>query len=118
MSNEGRLLTRDWTLYDTSHVVYRPGLLSPDRLQDGYLQVLEESFTWSSIFRRLWGTTAWKHFFYGMNFGYRQSVKTMLRCFERNVPSFEACANPAGSHPTEMDQIVSNPGQTDYAPRN
>jgi len=79
MLEQDRLLTWDWALYDTSHVVYRPANLTPEQLLEGYLRVLKESFTWSSILRRLWGTTAWKHFFYPMNFGYRQSVKSMLR---------------------------------------
>ncbi len=84
MLDEGRLLTRDWSLYDTSHVVFRPRRLSPEQLLDGYLGILKESFTWSSIVRRLWGTTAWKQFFYGMNFGYRQSVKSLLREFNHH----------------------------------
>jgi len=43
MVNEGRLLTRNWALYDTSHVVYRPKRLSPDQLLDCYLHVLNKS---------------------------------------------------------------------------
>jgi radical SAM superfamily enzyme YgiQ (UPF0313 family) len=83
LQSEGRLLTSDWALYDTSHVVYRPRKISAARLQEGYLRVYRESFAWSSILRRLWGTTSWKQFFYGMNFGYRQSVRSMLRDFNR-----------------------------------
>lgn len=83
MKDEGRLMTSDWTLYDTSHVVYRPSRLTPDQLINGYLRILKESFSWPSIVRRLWGTTSWKQFFYPMNFGYQQSVKSMLRHFDR-----------------------------------
>lgn len=90
---EQRLLTRNWALYDTSHVVYRPKHLSPERLLDGYLQILKDSFAWNSIVRRLWGTTSWKQFFYGMNFGYRQSVKSMLRHFDRGSVRPEAPSN-------------------------
>lgn len=79
MLAEGRLLTRDWSFYDTSHVVYRPKQMTPERLLEGYVGVLKASFSWSSIVRRLWGTKAWKPFFYGMNFGYRQSVKSLVR---------------------------------------
>src|SRR6185503_14207468 len=32
MEREGRLLHRDWSLYDTGHVVFRPKHLAPDEL--------------------------------------------------------------------------------------
>ena len=32
----GRILTRDWDLYDTRHVVYQPARLTPERLKQGY----------------------------------------------------------------------------------
>jgi radical SAM superfamily enzyme YgiQ (UPF0313 family) len=36
MMREGRMLTRDWNLYDTRHVVYRPARLKPETLKAGY----------------------------------------------------------------------------------
>ena len=33
MEAEGRILTRDWDLYDTRHVVYRPARLTPEALE-------------------------------------------------------------------------------------
>ena len=33
---EGRILSRDWSLYDAGHVVFQPRLLSPDALQRLY----------------------------------------------------------------------------------
>ena len=35
MEAEGRIVTRDWDLYDTRHVVYRPARLTPAALKDG-----------------------------------------------------------------------------------
>lgn len=72
---ENRLLTRDWRYYDSSRVVHEPRCMSADKLQAGYLRVLREFYSWSSIFKRLWGTTSYKNFFYPMNFGFRQSVR-------------------------------------------
>ena len=96
MLDEGRLLTRDWSLYDTSHVVFHPRHLSPEQLLDGYLRILKQSFSWPSIVRRLWGTTAWKQFFYGMNYGYRQSVKSLLRDLDHHSQRQDA---KGGTHP-------------------
>ncbi|MGA9670048.1 MAG: radical SAM protein [Terracidiphilus sp.] len=49
MENEGRMLTRDWNLYDTRHVVYRPVRLKPETLKEGYDWAYREFYRWSSI---------------------------------------------------------------------
>jgi len=79
MLEEGRLLTRDWSCYDTSHVVYRPKTFTPDQLLEGYCRALKESYSCASVLRRLWGTTAYKNFFYPMNLGFRQSANRLWR---------------------------------------
>lgn len=79
MQAEGRLLTTDWTLYDTSHVVFRPKTFTPDQLLDGYYRALKEAYTVSSIFKRMWGTTSQKNFFWPMNFGFRQAANALCR---------------------------------------
>jgi radical SAM superfamily enzyme YgiQ (UPF0313 family) len=83
LTQEGRILTKDWSLYDTSHVVYRPRSFTPDQLLAGYYRALKHSFSLSSIFRRLWGTTAYKPFFYPMNFGFHQSAYALCRAYRK-----------------------------------
>jgi len=68
MEREGRIVTRDWDLYDTRHVVYRPARLTPQALKEGYDWAYREFYRWSSIVR---GSLAHgsikhqaKHFFY------------------------------------------------------
>jgi radical SAM superfamily enzyme YgiQ (UPF0313 family) len=51
MKAAGRLLTRDWDLYDTRHVVYRPARLTPAQLKHGYDWAYREFYGWSSIAR-------------------------------------------------------------------
>jgi radical SAM superfamily enzyme YgiQ (UPF0313 family) len=51
MVREGRMLTRDWNLYDTRHVVYRPARLEPDVLKEGYDWAYREFYRWGSIAR-------------------------------------------------------------------
>jgi radical SAM superfamily enzyme YgiQ (UPF0313 family) len=46
---DGRILTRDWDLYDTRHVVYRPAQLTPGALKTGYDWAYREFYRWSSI---------------------------------------------------------------------
>jgi radical SAM superfamily enzyme YgiQ (UPF0313 family) len=45
----GRILTRDWDLYDTRHVVYQPARLTPEALKNGYDWAYREFYRWSSI---------------------------------------------------------------------
>jgi radical SAM superfamily enzyme YgiQ (UPF0313 family) len=45
----GRILTRDWDLYDTRTVVYQPARLTPEALKTGYDWAYREFYRWSSI---------------------------------------------------------------------
>ncbi len=92
LAQEGRILTRDWSLYDTSHVVFRPRMLTVDQLLAGYYRVIKESFSWRSILARLWGTTAYKPFFYPMNFGFRQSSRALCRGYHQGSMSLATVA--------------------------
>jgi len=49
---EGRILTRDWSRYDTAHVVFRPRRMDPETLEDGYRRCYRELFRPGSIWRR------------------------------------------------------------------
>lgn len=50
---EGRILTRDWRLYDGQHVVFRPRNLGVDELQRGTERAWKAAYGWRSIWRRL-----------------------------------------------------------------
>ncbi len=54
MEAEGRLLHRNWTLYDTGHAVFRPRHMSPGgaELERGYAWIYQRLFSHASIWRR------------------------------------------------------------------
>jgi radical SAM superfamily enzyme YgiQ (UPF0313 family) len=52
MEFEGRLLHRDWSLYDTAHAVFRPKHMEPEELEQGYGWLYERLFSHSSIWKR------------------------------------------------------------------
>jgi radical SAM superfamily enzyme YgiQ (UPF0313 family) len=68
MEAAGRITTRDWDLYDTRHVVYRPARLTPEALKAGYDRAYRDFYGWRNIGRAaLAHDTAKhraKHFFY------------------------------------------------------
>jgi radical SAM superfamily enzyme YgiQ (UPF0313 family) len=49
MAAAGRLLTHDWDLYDTRHVVFAPRHLSVDGLKAGYETAYRDFYRWSAI---------------------------------------------------------------------
>jgi radical SAM superfamily enzyme YgiQ (UPF0313 family) len=51
LENQGRILSRDWDLYDTRHVVYQPKGMTPAQLKSGYDTAYRDFYRWSSIFR-------------------------------------------------------------------
>src|SRR5947209_4335610 len=52
MEVDGRLLHRDWTLYDTAHAVFRPKHMTPEELEQGYAWIYLRLFSHASIWRR------------------------------------------------------------------
>ena len=74
LAGEGRILDRDWARYDTDHVVFRPRLLTPERLLAGYQWAWRKSLSYRSIFTRLLGSRTQLIFFGPMNYGMRQTI--------------------------------------------
>lgn len=52
MEEEGRILHRDWSLYDTAHVVFRPKRMTEEQLAEGYAWCYGRLFSHASIWRR------------------------------------------------------------------
>ncbi len=52
---EGRILTKDWSLYNHSNVVYKPKNLSPEALLEGFNNVMKETYSISKINERIKG---------------------------------------------------------------
>ena len=63
---EGRLLHRNWDLYDTAHVVFRPKHLTPEELELGYDWLYRRLFSHASIWgRRPAAVPEWPAYFGG-----------------------------------------------------
>jgi radical SAM superfamily enzyme YgiQ (UPF0313 family) len=52
MEAAGRLLHRNWSLYDTAHAVFRPKHMTPEELEQGYGWIYQRLFSHASIWRR------------------------------------------------------------------
>ncbi len=59
MSAQGRMLHRDWDLYDTRHAVFQPARMTPQRLEEGYWKSYRDFYRWGSILRGAWRRDGW-----------------------------------------------------------
>ena len=80
---EGRILTRDWELYDGQHVVFRPARMSVEALQAGNQRAWRKTYSAPAIARRYRGSPAATGLFLAANLGYRH--------YARNLDRFYTC---------------------------
>ncbi len=61
MENAGRIMTRDWDLYDTRHVIYEPKGMTANDLENGYWNSYQEFYKWNNIFKASFSHDTYKH---------------------------------------------------------
>ncbi len=61
MKKNNRILTHDWDLYDTRHVVYKTKSLSQLQLEDGYWWAYKEFYKWNNVFKASFSHPQLKH---------------------------------------------------------
>ncbi len=68
MELHGRILTKNWDLYDTRNVVYQTTILTAEELKKGYDWAYKEFYSWSNIIKSSLNHESnkhkLKHFFY------------------------------------------------------
>jgi radical SAM superfamily enzyme YgiQ (UPF0313 family) len=122
MEAEGRILHRDWDLYDTRHVVFRTRSMTAEALEEGYWRAYRDFYRWSAIARGAWtkDTLAgrlrhlayaggWKKFEPLWDF----VIKTRRVC--RLLPVLESVLTGFGRHPAGEDGSPSVDVQSDVA---
>ncbi len=68
---EGRILTKNWELYDAQHVVFQPAQMTPAELYAGHEQAWKHTYSVGSIARRLVGSRIQVPIWLVANLGYR-----------------------------------------------
>lgn len=56
---EGRILTRNWSLYNGQNVVFRPARMSVEELERGTDYVRKKAYSWSALSKRLLEKPLW-----------------------------------------------------------
>ncbi len=99
---EGRLLHKNWALYDVEHVVFQPRQMSPERLQEGLEWSWRQSYSWRSLFNRVRGAP-WSilPLWLSLNYGYRYYAQHLHEKIDGvyrdpEYPAFHMAANTTG----------------------
>jgi len=104
MDEQNRIVTRNWDLYDTRNVVYRPAGLLPKELKRGYDWAYEAFYRWDSIFQAASAHKSvkhqMKHFFYSAGWKkFERAWDTVIRIKQLSQirPLLEAILAPVAS---------------------
>ncbi|NLX91489.1 MAG: radical SAM protein [Firmicutes bacterium] len=64
LESEGRLLTKDWELYDGHHVVFQPAQMSPEELQEETVKAMKRFYSLRHVFQNAfltgWGSVLYR----------------------------------------------------------
>jgi radical SAM superfamily enzyme YgiQ (UPF0313 family) len=79
--SEGRILTRNWELYDGQHVVFHPAQMTVEELQRGTEAAWKFAYSWKSIARRLWHSPGSPLLALLTNLGYRYYARRLHKFY-------------------------------------
>jgi radical SAM superfamily enzyme YgiQ (UPF0313 family) len=71
LESEGRILTRNWELYDAQHVVFQPKLMTVQELYDGHEAAWKYTYSARSMIKRFLGSRIQIPVWWTANMGYR-----------------------------------------------
>ncbi len=71
LESQGRILTKDWELYDGQHVVFEPKQMSTLELKEGHEWVWKNTYKYRNIAKRLWTAKNFSLLGLSVNLGYR-----------------------------------------------
>jgi len=82
LEGENRILTKDWSLYDSMHCVYQPKNMEPQELEEIFLQVWKECYTYKKIIKRVFHTPNFKLIKLLGGIGFRRYIKRLEEVLE------------------------------------
>jgi radical SAM superfamily enzyme YgiQ (UPF0313 family) len=78
---EGRILTKNWELYDGQHVVFRPARMTVEELEQGEALAWKHAYSYRSIFQRIRHSPAPLPVRLATNLGYRFYAHNLSRFY-------------------------------------
>lgn len=92
LEREGRILTRDWSLFDGQHAVFQPATMSAAELERRTERAWKRTYRLRSIAKRLAGARIQLPVSLAANLGYRYYARNLNRFYTCDWPQFRAAA--------------------------
>lgn len=92
LEREGRIRTRDWSLYDGQHAVFEPARMSASELERRTEATWKRTYRLSGIAKRLAGARVQLPVALAANLGYRYYARNLHRFYTCDWPAFRAAA--------------------------
>ena len=107
LESEGRILTKNWELYDAQHVVFQPAKMTVNQLQLGVESAWKHAYSYRSIVRRIRHSPAPWPVKLGTNLGYRFYAHNLSRFYNCDWIIGRAPAYPIPKSSTVEPELVS-----------
>jgi radical SAM superfamily enzyme YgiQ (UPF0313 family) len=111
----GRLLTDDWELYDTEHVVFRPLGMTVEQLYEGHLRAWRETYRVSRLLQRA-AASGFRPTSLAGTLGFRRLATTFDRSHCRAVPGAADCLRAASARAGTAPPRAVAPGDLTEIP--
>lgn len=85
LHSEGRILTRNWELYDGQHVVFQPAQMRPKALYEGHERAWKHAYSLGSTMKRFLGSRIQIPVWLIANLGYRFYANNLQRFYTCDV---------------------------------
>lgn len=92
LDREGRILTRDWSLYDGQHAVFQPVGMSAEALEKHTERAWRRTYRLAGIAKRLAGARVQLPVALAANLGYRHYARNLHRFYTCDWPAFRGAA--------------------------
>ena len=79
LTQEDRILSRDWDLYDMDHVVFRPQKMTVEQLQEGHDWANRRFYSYPSMLKRFWPLRRSHQVFLPSNWGMRRAWRQLMQ---------------------------------------
>lgn len=104
LENQGRIINKDWEVYDGQHVVFQPENMTPQQLAEGHEQAWKQVYQYTAIGKRLWRAKNLKPLAISSNMGYRFYAHNLHRFYNCDWPINPVLPNPMTSSKQDTTQ--------------
>ncbi len=110
LAADGRILSRNWELYDGQHVVFRPARMTVAELAAGHERAWKQVYRWRAMGQRLWRAGNTSPLAISANLGYRFYAHNLHRFYTCDLPIQTVLPNPL---PSLLPAAASSPAPGD-----